>query len=83
MLKKQTIAGQVAEELRIRIMSGHYNTGHQLLQEQLATEFGVSKVPIREALHLLEAEDLISQEFHRGAIVSVATSSPQEPPNVG
>ncbi|MCC2099411.1 MAG: GntR family transcriptional regulator, partial [Hyphomicrobiales bacterium] len=69
-LKRQTMAGQVAEELRNRIMSGEYNTGLQLMQEQLASEFGVSKVPIREALHLLEAEGLVSQEFHRGAIVS-------------
>ena len=69
-LKRQTMAGQVAEELRNRILNGDYNTGLQLMQEQLASEFGVSKVPIREALHLLEAEGLVSQEFHRGAIVS-------------
>ena len=69
-LKRQTMAGQVAEELRNRILNGEYSTGLQLMQEQLASEFGVSKVPIREALHLLEAEGLVSQEFHRGAIVS-------------
>ena len=69
-LKRQTLAGQVAEELRTRILNGEYKTGLQLMQEQLASELGVSKVPIREALHLLEAEGLVSQEFHRGAIVS-------------
>ena len=69
-LKRQTMAGQVAEELRNRILNGEYNTGLQLMQEQLASEFGISKVPVREALHLLEAEGLVSQEFHRGAIVS-------------
>ncbi|NUB45655.1 GntR family transcriptional regulator [Fertoebacter nigrum] len=64
------MAGQVAEELRRRILSGDYAEGEQLLQEQLAQEFGVSKVPVREALHLLEAEGLISQQFHRGAVVT-------------
>ena len=75
-LKRQTMAGQVAEKLRSRILNREYNTGLQLIREQLASEFGVSKVPIREALHLLEAEGLVSQEFHRGAIVS--GMSPQQ-----
>ncbi|WP_163535484.1 GntR family transcriptional regulator [Frigidibacter albus] len=64
------MAGQVADELRRRIISGDYAEGEQLLQEQLAQDFGVSKVPVREALHLLEAEGLITQQFHRGAVVA-------------
>ena len=69
-LQRQTMAGQVADELRRRIVSGDYAEGEQLLQEQLAQDFGVSKVPVREALHLLEAEGLITQQFHRGAVVT-------------
>lgn len=69
-LQRQTMAGQVADELRRRIISGDYVEGEQLLQEQLAQDFGVSKVPVREALHLLEAEGLITQQFHRGAVVT-------------
>ncbi len=69
-LQRQTMAGQVADELRRRILSGDYAEGEQLLQEQLAQDFGVSKVPVREALHLLEAEGLITQQFHRGAVVT-------------
>ncbi len=40
------------------------------MQEQLAAEFGISKVPIREALFQLEAEGFVTQQFHRGAVVS-------------
>lgn len=69
-LQRQTMAGQVADELRRRILSGEHEEGEQLLQEQLAAEFGVSKVPVREALHVLEAEGLVVQQFHRGAVVA-------------
>ena len=67
---RQTLAGQVADELRRRILSGELVEGTQLLQEQLAAEFGMSKVPVREALFQLEAEGFVSQQFHRGAVVS-------------
>lgn len=70
------MAGQVADELRRRILTGELTEGVQLLQEQLASEFGISKVPIREALHQLTAEGFVVQEFHRGA--TVAGLSPDE-----
>lgn len=69
-LQRQTMAGQVADELRQKILAGDYAEGEQLLQEQLAADFGISKVPVREALHLLEAEGLIVQQFHRGAVIA-------------
>lgn len=75
-LPRQGMAGQVADDLRRRILSGELATGTQLLQEQLASEFGISKVPIREALHQLEAEGFVIQQFHRGA--TVAGLSPDE-----
>lgn len=75
-LTRQGMAGQVADELRHRILSGELSEGVQLLQEQLASEFGISKVPVREALHQLAAEGFVVQEFHRGA--TVAGLSPDE-----
>lgn len=75
-LQRQAMAAQVANELRRRILAGELPEGTQLLQEQLATEFGISKVPIREALHQLEAEGFVLQQFHRGA--TVAGLSPAE-----
>ena len=75
-LQRQGMASQVADELRRRILAGELSEGAQLLQEQLASEFGISKVPIREALHQLEAEGFVVQQFHRGA--TVAGLSPDE-----
>lgn len=75
-LQRQTMSGQVADELRRRILTGELVEGTQLLQEQLAAEFGISKVPVREALHQLEAEGFVIQQFHRGA--TVAGLSPDE-----
>jgi DNA-binding GntR family transcriptional regulator len=69
-LLRQGMAGQVADELRRRILTGELTEGVQLLQEQLASEFGISKVPVREALHQLAAEGFVEQEFHRGATVA-------------
>lgn len=75
-LQRQTMAGQVALELRRRILAGELTEGTQLRQEQLAAEFGISKVPVREALHQLEAEGFVTQQFHKGAVV--AGLSPEE-----
>ena len=64
------MGGQVADELRRQIIAGELAEGFQLRQEQLAAEFGISKVPVREALNQLEAEGLVIQQFHRGAVVA-------------
>ena len=67
---------QVVEELRQRILSGALPGGLQLKQEQLAQEFGVSRIPVREALKSLEAEGLVRHELYKGAVV--ASSSVDE-----
>lgn len=69
-MRRQTMGAEVADELRRRIMGGELAEGYQLRQEQLAAEFGISKVPVREALNLLEAEGLVVQKFHKGAVVA-------------
>lgn len=69
-LLRQTSTGRVAAMLRDQILSGALPEGMQLRQEKLAAELGVSRVPIREALHQLEAEGLVTLESHKGAVVS-------------
>jgi len=68
--RRKSMAGEVADELRRKILAGEIDEGAQLMQEQLAAEFGISKVPIREALFQLEAEGFVLQHFHRGAVVA-------------
>ena len=64
------MAAATAEALRQRILDGDFPAGHQLRQDALAEEFGVSRIPIREALVQLEAEGLVRIVPHRGAVVS-------------
>lgn len=69
-LQHRTISSAVAEDLRRRIVDGELKSGFQLRQDALAAEFGVSRIPVREALMQLEAEGLVKIHPHRGAIVS-------------
>jgi DNA-binding GntR family transcriptional regulator len=69
-LGHRTMALSAADELRRRILEGDFPGGFQLRQDALATEFGVSRIPIREALLQLESEGLVKIQPHRGAVVS-------------
>ena len=78
-LQHRTIAAAVADSLRHRILDGDFKAGFPLRQDALAGEFGVSRIPIREALMQLEAEGLVKIHPHRGAIVSeLSTDEVQE-----
>jgi DNA-binding GntR family transcriptional regulator len=59
-----------ADELRRRIANGDYPEGFQLKQDALAEDFGMSRIPIREALVQLESEGFVRILPHRGAQVS-------------
>ncbi|MCJ2143368.1 GntR family transcriptional regulator [Methylobacterium sp. E-066] len=69
-LVHKTVAAAVAESLRQRILTGEFPAGTQLRQDALAEAFGISRIPIREALLQLEATGLIKIMPHRGAVVS-------------
>ena len=58
----------VVEELRRSIVTGEIGPGERLLQVELAERFGVSRIPLREAMRTLHAEGLIVIEPNRGAI---------------
>ena len=56
--------------LRAEIIEGTIPAGTRLKEEAIASRFGVSRVPIREALLQLESEGFISTEKYKGATVS-------------
>ncbi|HUL38567.1 MAG TPA: GntR family transcriptional regulator [Thermodesulfobacteriota bacterium] len=58
------------EFLKSSVLSGHLNPGERLTEEYLAKKLGVSRTPVREALHKLESEGLIKPLETRGFIVS-------------
>ncbi|GAB3144873.1 GntR family transcriptional regulator [Amycolatopsis stemonae] len=59
------------EWIKARIADGTFSPGFRLVLGQLAQEQGVSVVPIREAIRLLEAEGLVTFERHVGAQVAM------------
>lgn len=64
------MAAMLLDELRQRILSQDLEEGAQLRQDMLATEFGVSRIPVREALLQLEGEGLVTLTAHRGYTVT-------------
>ena len=60
----------VLAELRRAIIEGELSPGSQLIQDALADRLGVSRVPIREALRILEAEGQVSYSPHRGYFIA-------------
>jgi len=68
-LKHKTMSEAAAEAIRNRILEGAYAPGMRLRQDALASEFGMSRIPIREALLLLESEGLLTLLPHKGAVV--------------
>jgi DNA-binding GntR family transcriptional regulator len=56
--------------LRDRILNGTYAPGHKLNIKTLAREFGVSPMPVREAIRRLEAEGWLTYRRHHGAEVA-------------
>ena len=65
-----SVVDQVHAALREQILSGELERGSRLPQETLATEFGVSRTPLREALRRLAAEGLVTLQPNYGATVS-------------
>ncbi|MER5620291.1 GntR family transcriptional regulator [Streptosporangium sp. NPDC002544] len=66
-----SVASQrVADTLRKQILSGDLAPGARIMQEEVAASFGSSRLPVREALRILEAEGLVVLKPNSGAWVS-------------
>jgi DNA-binding GntR family transcriptional regulator len=60
----------IRDTLRTRIFEGHYLPGTRLIERDLAAEFGVSRLPVREALRMLRQEGLIEDRLPKGTVVA-------------
>jgi len=56
----KTIRQMVYEHLKDAIFYGEYNSGDRLVESEIGKRIGTSRTPVREALHTLEREQLIS-----------------------
>lgn len=66
---KRILSQEVADRLREAIIRGQFAAGEHLREEQLAAVLDVSRGPVREALALLERENLVAVRRNRGTVV--------------
>lgn len=69
MSNKRNLGEQITEVLRERIIAGLVPMDVALRQDALAQEFGISKIPLREAFARLERDGLVVSEANRGFFV--------------
>ena len=69
MVLVRTLAEQVFDAVREQIVKGHQPADRPIRQDALASELGVSKIPVREALARLEQDGLLVSQANRGFFV--------------
>jgi DNA-binding GntR family transcriptional regulator len=69
-IAQRTTPASVAHVLRNAILDGTLKPGSQLRETHLATDLGVSRAPLREALAILADEGLVDKIPYRGAFVA-------------
>lgn len=74
MADKYSLRGRVFHKLREDILDGRYRQHDELRENAIATELGVSRTPVREALRQLELEGLVSIIPNKGAYVNGITA---------
>jgi DNA-binding GntR family transcriptional regulator len=75
-LARHTTQESVVDYLRTLILRHQLLPGERLVQADLASDLGISRTPVREALHQLASEGLVTISAYKGA--SVAEFSLQE-----
>jgi DNA-binding GntR family transcriptional regulator len=73
--KQRSTPGLVADGIRLAILRGELAPGQVLRQEELAKQFGLSRVPVREALRELETQGLVISYPNRGTVVAELSSA--------
>ncbi len=73
-IERPSTSDRVAEEVRRLVWTGELGAGARLNQDDLARRFGVSRIPVREALIALAHAGVISMTPHRGAFVEPLTA---------
>lgn len=68
--RPKTAQEAVLQEIRRRLLDGRCGPGAAVRPDALGAELGVSAVPVREALRILEGEGHVSYRPHRGYVVA-------------
>lgn len=69
MIEHSDLSKLAYHELKTKIIKGDLETGQKLVQEKIAAELGISRMPLHKALQMLESEFLIESVPRKGYIV--------------
>jgi DNA-binding GntR family transcriptional regulator len=69
-IKRKPVVLEVANQIRAAILDGGLRPGSKIAQDDLAEELGVSRLPVRQALLVLQREGLVFLDHGRGAVVA-------------
>lgn len=73
--RENVASHRIAESLRAAILDGSYLPGERIRQEDVAARSGASRIPVREALRMLDSEGLVTLVANSGAWVTKLTLS--------
>ena len=73
--RENVASHRIADSLRAAILGGSYLPGARIRQEDVAARSGASRIPVREALRMLDSEGLVTLVANSGAWVTKLTLS--------
>ncbi|RJX36592.1 MAG: GntR family transcriptional regulator [Desulfarculus sp.] len=76
--KRRSLGQEVTQHLKRLVVAGEIKPGHRLVEERLARDLGISRTPVREALHRLEQEGLLTKRTRGGYLVRPLTAQEVE-----
>jgi len=68
-LKRESLSNQVFEQIKEMIVRGEIPAGKRMIENEIAKSMGISRTPVREAVHKLEAEGLLDPLPKGGYVV--------------
>jgi DNA-binding GntR family transcriptional regulator len=71
--RENVASHRIADSLRTSILGGSYLPGTRIRQEDVAARSGASRIPVREALRMLDSEGLVTLVANSGAWVTKLT----------
>lgn len=74
LFKHRNLPEQVADHIVILLATDKLKAGQRLFEKELCAMLGVSRIPVREALRILQAQGVVRTEPNRGTFISELNS---------
>lgn len=68
--KHRNLPDQVAEHIVVLLANGDLQPGQRLFEKDICQLLGVSRIPVREALRILQTQGVVTTEPNRGTFIT-------------